>query len=111
MENAITSLATSMQSIVQRLGPVLESSEATTTSSSIITGTSASTSASITASTSASITTSIITSSTTRTHTTMDGYYGWNDVDALVDYTVPDTLDLTHSPPTPGKENAAKRRK
>jgi hypothetical protein len=41
----------------------------------------------------------------------MDGYYGWNDVNTLVDYTVPDTLDLTHSPPTPGKGKAAKRRK
>jgi hypothetical protein len=104
MENAITSLATSMQSIVQRLGPVLESLEATSSLT-------ASTSASVTTSITASVTTSIISSSITRTHTTMDGYYGWNDVDALVDYTVPDTLDLTHSPPTPGKENAAKRRK
>jgi hypothetical protein len=106
MENAITSLATSMQSIVQRLGPVLESSEATTTSSSLTASISASS-----ASISTSITTSIITSSSTRTHTTMDGYYGWNDVNTLVDYTVPDTLDLTHSPPTPGKGKAAKRRK
>jgi hypothetical protein len=32
-------------------------------------------------------------------------------VDELVDYIVPDTVDLTHSPPTPERGNAAKRRK
>ena len=66
---------------------------------------------------SASITTSIITSSITRTHngrmptSIIDGWMGWRDVDALIDCTPPDTLDLTHPPPTPEKRNVAKRRK
>jgi hypothetical protein len=79
---AIASLASSVQTLVERLAPIIATSTTTSSSSSRERG-------------------------TTTSRGRVEG--GFIDIDTLFPYTVPEVIDLTHAPPTPQKGNAAKK--